>query len=295
MGKRKTSAATGNATGRWMNGIAKDDGPLRMSLSQDLLHKLEEEIFLGKLQPGTRLDEKLLAERFKVSRTPVREALWHLASSGLVEIRRHQGAIVRQLTLVELVEMFQVMAELEGLCARLSARRMNSAERKELVQILKAGNKRIDDQDYEGFFLSNNDFHEAIFVGSKNNFLQEEARALRARVNPYRRYITYQPGRMAKSQAEHEAIVDAIHAGDPDAAQRLMRDHVNLLGEVVADFIASLSPEAAASWPGHLIDAPGSPLAALAPPRTTKPPRTARAPRPASANSKPKAVVADKA
>lgn len=111
MGKRKATVAT---VGR-MNGAADDASELPKSRAQDLLHKLEEEIFLGKLQPGTRLDEKLLAKRFNVSRTPVREALWHLASSGLVEIRRHQGAIVRQLTLVELVEMFQVMAELEGL------------------------------------------------------------------------------------------------------------------------------------------------------------------------------------
>ncbi|HKS86372.1 MAG TPA: FCD domain-containing protein, partial [Pseudolabrys sp.] len=96
-------------------------------------------------------------------------------------------------------------------------------------------------QDFEGFFESNNEFHEAIFVGSKNRFLQQESRALRNRVNPYRRYITYQPGRMTKSQAEHEAIIKAIESGNADEAQRLMRGHVNMLGEVVADFIASLA------------------------------------------------------
>ena len=287
MGKRKTTTATGG----WTNGTPKGPDPLPMSRAQDLLHKLEEEIFLGKLQPGTRLDEKLLAERFNVSRTPVREALWHLASSGLVEIRRHQGAIVRQLTLVELVEMFQVMAELEGLCARLAARRITQAERKEIRQILKVGSKRIAEQDYEGFFLSNNDFHEAIFVASKNTFLQQESRALRARVNPYRRYITYQPGRMAKSQAEHEAIVEAIEAGDSDTAQQLMRDHVNMLGEVSADFIASLSPEAEASWQGQPAEASAPPLPKLAPPRpAARATRATGAPRP-SANTRARALA----
>lgn len=288
MTKRKATAATGKCS----NATLKRNGHLPMSRAQDLLHKLEEEIFLGKLQPGTRLDEKLLAERFSVSRTPVREALWHLASSGLVEIRRHQGAVVRQLTLVELVEMFQVMAELEGLCARLAARRMTLVERKELRHILKAGTKRIAEQDYEGFFLSNNDFHEAIFVGSKNNFLQQEARALRARVNPYRRYITYQPGRMAKSQAEHEAIVEAIQAGDADGAQQIMRNHVNMLGEVVADFIASLSPEAAARWPVHLTESPNPLLPSLAPPAATRSarPRASRPP----ANGRARVMAADK-
>src|ERR1019366_9103929 len=139
---------------------AKAELDKRVSRAEDLLQQLEEEILLGKLPPGSRLDEKQLADRFHVSRTPVREALWHLSSSGLIEMRRHHGAIVKQLTLVELVEMFQVMAE------------------------------------FEGFFESNNEFHECIFVGSKNNFLQQESRALRNRVNPYRRYITYQPGRM---------------------------------------------------------------------------------------------------
>lgn len=266
MTKRKATPTTR----RWTNGAPKNDGRVQLSRAQDLLHKLEEEILLGKLEPGTRLDEKLLAERFNVSRTPVREALWHLASSGLVEMRRHQGAIVRQLTLIELVEMFQVMAELEGLCARLAARRMTLIERKELRQILKAGAKRIAEQDFEGFFLSNNDFHEAIFVGSKNNFLQQESRALRARVNPYRRYITYQPGRMAKSQAEHEAVVEAIETGDADAAQQIMRDHVNMLGEVAADFIASLSAEE--KGPGRRAE-PGHPPS---PPRATKALRATR-------------------
>ncbi|HET7848422.1 MAG TPA: GntR family transcriptional regulator [Pseudolabrys sp.] len=219
----------------------KRDGGRRVSRSEDLLHRLEEEIFLGKLQPGARLDEKLLADRFKVSRTPVREALWHLASSGLVEMRRHHGAIVKKLTLVELIEMFQVMAELEGLCARLSARRMTLAERKQLRQIQKAGAKMVATQNFEGFFENNNEFHEAIFVGSKNAFLQQEARRLRSRVNPHRRYITYQPGRMQKSLEEHETIIEAIERNDDSEAQRLMRDHVNMLGEVVADFIASLS------------------------------------------------------
>jgi DNA-binding GntR family transcriptional regulator len=213
----------------------------RVSRAEDLLQQLEEEILLGKLSPGSRLDEKQLAERFHVSRTPVREALWHLASSGLVEMRRHHGAVVKQLTLVELVEMFQVMAELEGLCARLAARRMTLEERKKLHQIHRLAGKRIGDQNFEGFFESNNEFHDSIFVGSKNLFLQQESRALRNRVNPYRRYITYQPGRMGKSHADHEAIIKAIDSGDADEAQKLMRDHVNMLGEVVADFIASLA------------------------------------------------------
>ena len=247
MAKRRTSASSKKANSR----LERSDGGRETSRSQELLHQIEEEILLGKLAPGMRLDEKMLAERFGVSRTPVREALWHLTSSGLVEMRRHHGAIVRRLSLVELVEMFQVMAEIEGLCARLSARRMTLAERLHLREIHKVGARHVASKSHEEFFENNNEFHEAIFVGSKNGFLLGEAKRLRNRVNPHRRYITFQPGSMDRSIKEHEAIIEAIERNDDDAAQQLMRSHVNMLGEGVADFIASLSSEA--------VDGVGSP------------------------------------
>jgi DNA-binding GntR family transcriptional regulator len=237
MTKRRTSVSSKKATAR----SERAESDRATSRSQDLLHQIEEDILLGKLPPGARLDEKLLAERFGVSRTPVREALWHLTSSGLVEMRRHHGAIVRRLSLVELVEMFQVMAEIEGLCARLSARRMTLAERQQLREIHKIGARHVAAKNYEEFFENNNEFHEAIFIGSKNGFLLGEARRLRNRVNPHRRYITFQPGSMARSIKEHETIIEAIERNDDDVAHQLMRSHVNMLGEGVADFIASLS------------------------------------------------------
>lgn len=208
--------------------------------AEELLQRLEEEIIQGSLAPGTRLDEQALAERFKVSRTPVREALRHLASAGLVEMRRHQGAIVRSLTIPELIEMFQVIAELEGLCARLAARRMVQAERKALDKAHRDCLRHVERGDEEKFFKANNVFHDVISAGSHNKFLQRETRELRNRVNPHRRYITHQPGRMAASIVEHEAVLDAIDEGDGEKAHRLMREHLNILGEAAADFIASL-------------------------------------------------------
>lgn len=211
-----------------------------LTRAEELLLCLEEEIIQGKLAPGTRLDEQLLAERFKVSRTPVREALRHLASSGLVEMRRHHGAIVKSLTIPELIEMFQVVAELEGLCARLAARRMVEAERKALHKAHKECAKQVTRGDKEKFFKANNVFHKIISAGSHNHFLERQVRDLRNRVNPHRHYITYQPGRMAASVVEHEAVLDAIDEGDGERAHRLMREHLNILGEAAADFIASL-------------------------------------------------------
>src|ERR1700749_2269328 len=94
-------------------------------LSERLRESIEEEIATGKLLPGSHLDEAELATRFGVSRTPIREALSLLLGEGLVENRPRRGTVVAQITPHRLIEMFEVMAELEAMCARLAARRMS--------------------------------------------------------------------------------------------------------------------------------------------------------------------------
>jgi DNA-binding GntR family transcriptional regulator len=212
----------------------------RLSASMRVVRALEEDILQGRLKPGLRLDEQELARRFAVSRTPVREALRHLDSAGLIELRRNLGAVVRALTIRELIEMFQVMAELEGLCARLAARRMSGAERLAMRRAHTLCTARFAAGDHEGFFAANNVLHDAIAEGAHNGFLRDEARGLRNRVNPYRRLITFQPRRMADSVDEHQAVVEAIESGDGETAHRLMRAHVNLLGESAADMVSAL-------------------------------------------------------
>jgi DNA-binding GntR family transcriptional regulator len=211
--------------------------------STNLIRTLENEILNNVLKPGDRLDEQTLARRFKVSRTPVREALRHLASSGLVEIRKNQGAAVKRLTTAELIEMFQVIAELEGLSARLCARRMSADELVELRQRHEECAAKAEARDHEAFFLANNVFHDVIFRGSHNTFLQVESRKLRNRVNVYRWRITFQPRRMQRSVVEHARIVEAIEAGDEEAADRLMREHVDFLAGSAADVLVALEAE----------------------------------------------------
>ena len=92
-------------------------------LSERLRESIEEEIATGRLPPGSRLDEVDLAARFGVSRTPVREALNLLLGEGLIESGLRRGAVVAQITPQRLLEMFEVMAELEAMCARLAVRR----------------------------------------------------------------------------------------------------------------------------------------------------------------------------
>jgi DNA-binding GntR family transcriptional regulator len=209
--------------------------------SEEILHYLESEILSGGLPPGTKLDEKSLAERFDVSRTPVREVLRHLASSGLVQMRPHHGAIVRQFTLTELIEMFQVMAELESLSARLAARRMTPEEHQLMRACNEACDAAIRSADESRFFAENTRFHETISISSRNTFLISQQRNLRRLLDPYRRYLTQQKGRMEKSVAEHDEIIQAIENGDAAGASDKMRFHVTMLGEEAGDFIVVLA------------------------------------------------------
>ena len=209
------------------------------TLAERLRQQLEGAIAAGHLEPGSRLDEQEIAQRFGVSRTPVREAFRLMAANNLVELRGRQGATVRAIKPEALIEMFQVMAELEGLCARLAARRVSQAWREKISEIhqrLIAAGKA---SDIDLFYDINQDFHEAIYEASRNAFLADQTRKLRNQVAAYRRRVTRMPNRIADTVREHEAVMEAILAHDPERAHSTMRDHVNLLGDDLLDFLAA--------------------------------------------------------
>jgi DNA-binding GntR family transcriptional regulator len=206
-----------------------------------LRRRLADEIISGTLRPGVHLDEKALAARFKVSRTPVREALRQLAASDLVEWRPHQGAIVATITIPKMIEMFEVMAELEGFCGRLAARRMNESERDDLLLRHRKCEPFIKSADKEGYLAMNKPFHEAIYNGAHNSYLGDHAQSLYNRLVPYRAYQLNRPGQLARSFEEHRDITQAIVGGEAEAAYRLLREHVTLDGELFRDLIASLN------------------------------------------------------
>jgi DNA-binding GntR family transcriptional regulator len=210
------------------------------TLSDELRGTLEDMIVSGALRPGERLDEAELAARFKMSRTPVREALKALRATGLIEIRGRQGVTVATISIPVLLEMFQMMAALEGLCAKLAARRATIAERVTLREIHVRLVQTLAANDPESFYAVNSEFHELLYDAAHTHFLAGQTRALRRRVAAYRRYVTHQPGRMAATIGEHERILDAIERADAEAAFKAASEHVNILGDDMADFIAAL-------------------------------------------------------
>ncbi|MCL4711102.1 MAG: GntR family transcriptional regulator [Pseudorhodoplanes sp.] len=205
-----------------------------------LKDQIENEIVTGRLHPGERLDEVTLAERFGVSRTPVREALHALAASGLLEVRPHRGAIVAEVSPERLVEMFQVMAELEAMCGRLAARRMTPADLETLRDSHAACALGAEAGDADRYYYDNERFHFSIYEASHNSFLIEQAKALHRRLQPYRRLQLRVRNRLATSYQEHDAILAALVDGDSARAATLLRDHVAVQGERFADLVASL-------------------------------------------------------
>lgn len=212
----------------------------RQNRADQLRVLIEEDIASGRLPPGSRLEESALAERFSVSRTPVREALAQLASAGLVEMRPRQGAVVATLGLEDIVEMFEVMANLESLCAELCARRMSADDHAGLLVLHRRCEEVIETGDTDAYYEANRRFHEAIYAGSHNRHLEEMTRSLRNRVAAYRRIQLRHPGRLRSSWREHDAIVQAILTGDPERARDLTKGHIAIQGDTFTDFMALL-------------------------------------------------------
>lgn len=205
---------------------------------------LEERIFDGTYADGDRLDEVRLAQQFGVSRTPLREALQRLARSQLVELVPRRGAFVRQPGPVELMEMFEVMAEVEAVCGRLAAKRISE---KALAELNDANDKcqaAVDAQNPDLYYAENERFHKIIYHELGNGFLETETGNLHRRLQPFRRQQLRLRGRMAQSMSEHQAILEALEKGDSEAAANALRGHVAIQGEKFHSLMATLKSAA---------------------------------------------------
>ncbi|RWI23690.1 GntR family transcriptional regulator [Mesorhizobium sp.] len=204
-----------------------------------MVRAIGDRIVTGFLRPGEKLDETSLAARFDVSRTPVREALGRLSAMGLVERRPNRGATVAVVTQEHLASMFESMAELEAICARFSAERMTTAERRALEIEHQASARLVQlgaEEDYEYF---NTEFHTRLYRGAHSKHIYELTIMTRSRLAPFRRAQFMLPGRLAKSWQEHDVIVTAIMRGDSAAAGQAAKDHVSIVSEASAVFAAA--------------------------------------------------------
>ncbi|GKY89607.1 GntR family transcriptional regulator [Sinisalibacter aestuarii] len=205
---------------------------------------LENDIFSGRLAPGASLDEEALARRFSVSRTPVREAMLQLIQSGLVEKKPRQGAIVTQIDLSDMIRLFEVMSELEGICAKFAARRMTPQERKAIRKLHEQSVEAYEAGDHDKYYTLSRKFHLMVIEGTHNQELIETTNRLGIKLVPYRRFQLSYPGRSESNLRDHEAIMEAIVDGEYELAAELFRKHTNVQGDVLAEYIAMGDREA---------------------------------------------------
>lgn len=211
-----------------------------MKRADMLRDALEEEIVTGVLKPGDRLDEIKMAERFDVSRTPIREALVQLSAAGLIETEPRKGAFVAQISPKRLIEMFEVLAELEGMCAAMAARRSTNEDIASIQKAHESCKSASKQHDVDDYYYKNEVFHQSIREASHQEFLIEQTNLLQRRLKPYRRLQLRARGRVAASFNEHDAIVDAIEQHDENRAKSEMRAHVTVQGERFSDLLAFL-------------------------------------------------------
>lgn len=210
------------------------EGQTRRTRADTLKDAIAHAILSGELAPGQRLDEVSVAQRFAVSRTPVREALKQLAAMELVDLRPHRGAVVASLHPARLAELFEAMGEVEAACTRLAALKMSAAERAQLELAWAECDEALRAQDLEWIHASNQVFHATIHNGSHNSFLADAAHALRRRLSPLSRAQFGLTGRPDNSAAEHVAVMEAIRARDGVAAEEAMRRHLVSVGRAFA-------------------------------------------------------------
>jgi len=213
---------------------------MKLKRSDQIAESLEQLVFQGKYEDGERLDEIKLAEQFGVSRTPIREALQRLVMSGMAVQIPSRGVFIRQPGPVELVEMFETMAELEASCGRLAAVRMSDAGLERLIEAHQRCKDAVEQEDAAAYYLENEAFHQEIYLGATNSHLQREALKLQNRLKPYRRVQLRFRGRMGQSLAEHEEIIAALTAGDAEHAEKTLRAHVNVQGERFQQLMAGM-------------------------------------------------------
>lgn len=127
----------------------------------------------------------------------------------------------------ELLGLFELLAEIEGVCAKYCARRLTETQRQRLTDVHLSSLKFVEAGDAVGYSQSNVDFHETLYLGCHNKFLAEQLRYIRRRSQMYRQNSFMQLGRMRTSYEDHQRILDAVLAGDGKAAQQLMVEHIN--------------------------------------------------------------------
>jgi DNA-binding GntR family transcriptional regulator len=201
--------------------MAKSKSPV----SERIFEEIRDAVTFGHLKPGERLSEKRLCGEFRVSRTPLREALRKLQAQGYITLEANVGATVRKISLEEVEDIYDILSLLEPHAAMLAAAGRTKEDIRTLKHIFQGMNVQSAKDDYRVWVRKNDDFHNCIHMMSRRSVLSETIHYLRNRIYRFRILIT---GReyVENYSLEHERILKAIISGEGKEAAKHMRKHL---------------------------------------------------------------------
>lgn len=205
------------------------------TLREKILETIREAILKGSLKPGEKVAEPELAERFGISRTPIREAFRQLESEGYLTVIPRKGAVVAALSEQDVQEYYAIKSILEGYAAELAADRLSSKELEKLETINRRLKKLAADGDVKAFYRVHNEFHDLFLKAAGNSKLYELIQQLGMKFNRLRMASLSVEGRMNISVAEHDKLLEAFRTHDGDLAEHLVKKTAAIGGKVLLE------------------------------------------------------------
>jgi DNA-binding GntR family transcriptional regulator len=195
-------------------------------LSEKAYHLIKEKIITLDLAPLSVIDEQTLCGDLELGRTPIREALHRLSAEGLVLIAPRRGMFVADISITDLVKIFEVRMAMEGYCARLAAKRVTPAQIAEMEETVRALGV-IPRDDWRGLMEIDERFHHLLYQAADNEFLADSLDRLHALSLRLWFLVLDRLGDVWSAIEQHRSIVDALKVGDTAGAERLITQHIS--------------------------------------------------------------------
>ena len=215
-----------------------------LTLREKILEHIRDAIISGSLKAGSRVSEPELADRYGISRTPIREAFRQLESEGYLTVIPRRGAVVSEFSQKDVEDFYAIKSILEGYAARQACNRLTDRE----LDKLQANNVRLSElaeqNDIKTFFRIHNDFHDMFIKAADNEKLRELITGVETRFQRLRFMSLSLPGRMKISVQEHGKIIEAFRRRDAETAEMLVRKNAEYGGRVLLDGGATASQRA---------------------------------------------------
>jgi len=225
-----------------MTRISAIDGIHRRYLHDEVAERIRDLIRSGELEPNSRVNELELAERFGISRTPLREAIKILATEGLLELLPNRGARVAAVNEAEIDEMLEVIAGLEANAARLLAKRITDSEIADIAELHEVMLEAYEKRDEAHYFTLNRQIHEAMMRAAKNATLAQLYAGLSSRIQRFRYAAHKTPEQWQRAIDEHEEMLRLMIERDGEKLAALMERHILGKKEPIAAQFGAMGP-----------------------------------------------------